>query len=98
MVTAVAPSRTRPFQPIQLMPAPEHLQIPPEVETHKIARPCCPRCGGSLFLEKEIVGASRTVYYWDCSLSCNREYDLNLVQRVKRVIGVNSATCALAGR
>ena len=35
--------------------------------------PRCPRCGGRLFLERELLG-NRLLYFWECSLGCSRQW------------------------
>jgi len=38
--------------------------------------PRCPRCGGRLFRESEFRG-DRLLYFWECSLGCSRQYELD---------------------
>ena len=38
--------------------------------------PRCPRCEGRLFMDSEFQGR-RLLYYWECSLGCSRQWDLN---------------------
>ena len=40
--------------------------------------PRCPRCGGRLFKEREFLGR-RPFYFWECSLGCSRQWDLNMM-------------------
>lgn len=44
--------------------------------------PRCPRCDGRLFLGSEVRGR-RSISYWECSLGCNRQFDLGGRLRIK---------------
>lgn len=39
-------------------------------------RPRCPRCGNRLFHESDYLN-NRFVYFWECSLGCSRQFDLD---------------------
>jgi len=38
--------------------------------------PRCPLCGSRLFKESEFRG-NRLLYFWECSLSCSRQFGLD---------------------